>query len=263
MMRVLLAFAAIAAAHAATNIPTSEYNVLKAVYAVTNHHQGCNQGWNGRSGDACKWHDDTTQIVKCENGHVTSLYVYECGFLGPIPENIGNLTELTWLTFANPKATTLGKGGIPDSIGNLHKLQHLQITDCSIGGTLPDTLGDIGESLVDLSLDRGHFTGTLPASIGKLTNLTRLTVQNNDLTGTIPDSFTQLKNLQTFDTKFNRLTGAIPKMAFGGMTFCSVGGCSSKNSPFEPDCNNWACPLPFKKGGPNDPGTCQGVCVAS
>ena len=54
------------------------------------------------------------------------------------------------------------------------------------------------------------MTGSIPASLGDLSNLTRLYLYGNELTGTIPTDLGDLTNLQQLSLSSNKLTGTIP-----------------------------------------------------
>ncbi|KAF9592858.1 hypothetical protein IFM89_017823, partial [Coptis chinensis] len=67
------------------------------------------------------------------------------------------------------------------------------------------------ENLVTgLATPSQNFSGTLSPSIGNLTNLQILLLQNNNITGPIPKEIGRLANLHTFDISNNVLTGEVP-----------------------------------------------------
>ncbi|XP_071913252.1 protein NSP-INTERACTING KINASE 1-like isoform X2 [Coffea arabica] len=67
------------------------------------------------------------------------------------------------------------------------------------------------ESLViGLGTPSQNLSGTLSPSIGNLTNLQIILLQNNNITGSIPSEIGKLPNLQTLDLSDNRFTGQIP-----------------------------------------------------
>ena len=83
--------------------------------------------------------------------------LYDNQFTGPIPPEIGNLTNLENLVLHSNDLTS-----IPLEIGNLTNLKILK-------------------------LQYNQLTGSIPSEIGNLTNLTFLNLSNNQLTGIIPD----------------------------------------------------------------------------
>ena len=64
--------------------------------------------------------------------------------------------------------------------------------------------------ITGIALGVNNLTGTIPASIGKLTNLQYLYLYNNRLSGSIPSAIGSLINLSAFLMGTNQLTGAIP-----------------------------------------------------
>jgi Leucine-rich repeat (LRR) protein len=64
--------------------------------------------------------------------------------------------------------------------------------------------------VTQLDLHSDNLSGTIPSSIGDLTNLTYLDLENNQLSGSIPSSIGNLPNLLTLDFNENNLTGSIP-----------------------------------------------------
>ena len=76
-------------------------------------------------------------------------------------------------------------------------------------GTIPAELGKL-TNLDRLSLSGNGLTGTIPAELGKLTNLDELWLPGNGLTGTIPAELGKLTNLRQLHLSSNQMTGAIP-----------------------------------------------------
>ncbi|CAI5462884.1 unnamed protein product [Closterium sp. Yama58-4] len=78
---------------------------------------------------------------------------------------------------------------------------------CSIGGVSCDRNGFI----TTLDLGNRSLTGcSIPNSITKLTELTKLELWGNQLAGSIPSGISQLKRLQYLGLAYNQLTGSIP-----------------------------------------------------
>ncbi|KAL5725606.1 histidine kinase osmosensor [Ranunculus cassubicifolius] len=64
--------------------------------------------------------------------------------------------------------------------------------------------------VVGLASPSQNFSGSLSPSIGNLTNLQILLLQNNNITGPIPKEIGRLANLKTLDISNNFLTGELP-----------------------------------------------------
>ena len=76
-------------------------------------------------------------------------------------------------------------------------------------GTIPAELGSLSE-LTILRLSNNKSTGTIPPEFGNLTNLKWLSLWNNQLTGTIPQQLGNLSSLTMLRLEWNDLTGTIP-----------------------------------------------------
>ena len=72
-------------------------------------------------------------------------------------------------------------------------------------------------SLHGLNLQSNSLTGTIPASLGNLTDLTSLWLNNNTLSGSIPSELGNLKNLTTLYLINSTLSGSIP-IELGNLT---------------------------------------------
>ncbi|MDQ2770289.1 MAG: hypothetical protein M3Y54_07295 [Bacteroidota bacterium] len=62
-----------------------------------------------------------------------------------------------------------------------------------------------------LDLSSNQLTGTIPATLSKLKQLTSLTLKNNQLTGTIPAELAQLPQLRNLRLNLNQLSGYVPQ----------------------------------------------------
>ncbi|XP_076953954.1 protein NSP-INTERACTING KINASE 1-like isoform X2 [Bidens hawaiensis] len=65
-------------------------------------------------------------------------------------------------------------------------------------------------SVIGLGTPSQNLSGTLSPSIGNLTNLQVILLQNNNITGPIPKEIGELKRLQTLDLSDNNFTNEIP-----------------------------------------------------
>ena len=98
----------------------------------------------------------------------------------------------------------------------------LRLRGNDLSGTLPASLGNL-TNLQELSLNDSKYnrssslsrlsglSGTIPASLGNLTKLTRLSLARNRLTGEIPEELGNLASLQYLYLNNNQLTGEIPE----------------------------------------------------
>ena len=138
-----------------------------ALVALYNQGNGSNWGSDwvipGNTGDSpCGWDG-----VTCAGGRVTRLNIMNTGAGGIIPQEIGNLTELTHLDLANGYMGLGFIGSIPSEISNLSKLEYLNILG---NGFNPLGLSAIG-SLTSLKELHMSTYGDVPASFANLVNL--------------------------------------------------------------------------------------------
>ena len=78
-----------------------------------------------------------------------------------------------------------------------------------LSGSLPAELGNLS-NLTHLYLSGNHLTGSLPVGLSSLTNFTHLYMHYNQLSGSIPPELGNLQNLTNLDLERNQLTGGIP-----------------------------------------------------
>ena len=85
----------------------------------------------------------------------------------------------------------------------------LDLSGNQLAGSIPASLGNL-TNLQVVALGGNQLTGSIPASLGSLTNLEWLNLSNNRLTGSIPASLSSLANLESLFFDRNQLTGSIP-----------------------------------------------------
>ncbi|XP_015892717.3 probable LRR receptor-like serine/threonine-protein kinase At2g16250 [Ziziphus jujuba] len=151
--------------------------------------------------------------VQCENGRVVGLNI--SGFrrtrLGSQNPQfaVDALVNLTLLTSFNASKFLL-PGSIPDWFGQrLSSLRMLDLRSCSVFGSIPMSLGNL-TNLTSLYLSNNNLSGTIPASLGQLSRLSVLDLSQNLFAGSIPRSFSNLQNLSLLDISDNSLSGSIP-----------------------------------------------------
>ncbi|KAL4591388.1 hypothetical protein LXL04_004350 [Taraxacum kok-saghyz] len=92
----------------------------------------------------------------------------------------------------------------------------LIMSDNKLHGTIPKSIGSLTE-LEDLDLSGNSFYGTIPKSIGSLTELKYLDLSDNSFYETIPKSIGSLTELKYLDLSNNSFYGTIP-LEFGNLT---------------------------------------------
>ena len=137
--------------------------------------------------------------------NLTALTLIDNELTGPIPPELGNLANLTSLDLSFNQLT----GPIPPELGNLSKLQFLNLGDNQLTSPIPSELGNLSK-LGALELGGNQLTGPIPSELANLANLKSLNLRNNQLAGPIPSELANLANLHLLDLSFNQLTGPIP-----------------------------------------------------
>jgi Leucine-rich repeat (LRR) protein len=100
------------------------------------------------------------------------------------------------------------------SVKNKMKDEKEVLSGWDINSVDPCTWNMVGCSsegfVVSLEMASKGLSGILSTSIGELTHLHTLLLQNNQLTGPIPSELGQLSELETLDLSGNRFSGEIP-----------------------------------------------------
>ena len=78
-----------------------------------------------------------------------------------------------------------------------------------LAGTIPAALGGLA-NLERLTLSHNELSGDIPVELGGLADLERLSLRDNELSGSIPAELGSLARLATLDLSRNELTGPIP-----------------------------------------------------
>jgi Leucine-rich repeat (LRR) protein len=76
-------------------------------------------------------------------------------------------------------------GPLPSQIGILSNLKQLVASGNQINGSIPEQIGSL-TTLLDLRLSNNSITGSIPQSMSGLTSIMRLQLHGNNLTGTAP-----------------------------------------------------------------------------
>ncbi|XP_010244450.1 PREDICTED: probable LRR receptor-like serine/threonine-protein kinase At1g56140 isoform X3 [Nelumbo nucifera] len=180
------------------------------------------KSWN-MSGEPCSGAAiDSTDIentpgfnpaIKCncdyKNGttcHITELKVYALDVKGVIPEELANLTYLTYLKLDQNYLT----GPMPAFLGNLSAMQKLSFGINALSGNIPAELGKLTELRL-LAFGSNNFSGTLPPQIGNLVKLEEIYMDSSGVSGEIPWTFRNLVNMKTMWASDNNFIGKLPE----------------------------------------------------
>ena len=119
-----------------------------------------------------------------------NLELWDCGLMGDIPDEIGELGKLEKLYLEENSGLT---GSIPASIGNLKELQVLDVGCCQLSGPIPREIGQL-QNLKTLNLSINNLSGSLPAEIAGLKQLELFSCSGNPLlSGPIPDAYSEME----------------------------------------------------------------------
>ena len=89
------------------------------------------------------------------------------------------------------------------------RVEELILSSNSLNGSVPSSIGDLTE-LINLRLNGNSLFNTLPISIGNLTKLEVFWIANNNMIGSIPASIGNLVNLQSLFIDNNQFSGTLP-----------------------------------------------------
>ena len=101
-------------------------------------------------------------------------------------------------------------GKIPESVTTMDALKYFYVANNYISGSLPSSIGNM-TNLRHLEMsDNAQLKGGIPASIGNLHLLELLSINNTNISGNIPLELGTLTHLKTIGLSSNQLFGPIP-----------------------------------------------------
>lgn len=89
------------------------------------------------------------------------------------------------------------------------RVKKVELFTNSLSGTIPSSIGNLSDMTL-LNLSSNQISGSIPLSIGNLSSVTGLHFFSNQLTGSIPTSIGNLSNITSLNLSGNQLSGAIP-----------------------------------------------------
>ncbi len=93
--------------------------------------------------------------------------------------------------------------------GSPERVTKLELPALGLNGRIPAALGRLSE-LVRLSLRHNQLAGPVPSELAELTNLEELALSFNALSGPVPPELGKLSQLRELWLKYNRLSGPVP-----------------------------------------------------
>ncbi|XP_071713591.1 probable leucine-rich repeat receptor-like protein kinase IMK3 [Rutidosis leptorrhynchoides] len=175
--------------------------------------------------------------------NLRGLQLFNNKFTGSIPPTLGSCLLLQTIDLSNNKLM----GNIPESLANCSKLYRVNLSFNSLSGSIPvpitksnsimflalqfnnlsglipDSWGSVKNGFKvkplfeSLTFDHNFFSGVLPVSLSKLTELKEITFSHNQIIGNVPSEFGRLGKLKSIDFSYNLINGSIP-LSFSNLT---------------------------------------------
>jgi Leucine-rich repeat (LRR) protein len=139
--------------------------------------------------------------------NLVGLDLHDNALWGAIPSEIGLLRKLLWLTLADQVSTD--NAVVSSALSMIARQSDEQAQQPGLSSSMPTTLGLLTK-LQHLRLENNRLTGQLPVELANLTDLVTLVLRHNLLTGQIPVDFGWLVQLQGLALDQNQLFGSIP-----------------------------------------------------
>jgi subtilisin family serine protease len=174
--------------------------------------------WTFDGNDASLVFPDGTVEVRlrnndyCSVNNVSEIPLAQCTALTDLYYDTAGqnwVTQTNWLQNSTP----CNWYGVSCSAG---RVVSVELAANGLTGTLPASIGGLTE-LQELALNSNSLQGNLPLALAQLTKLERLELWSNAIEGTIPAQLGNLPVLQLLDISANRFSGSIPA-ALGNLT---------------------------------------------
>jgi len=161
-----------------------------------------------------------------------SLNLANSGLSGPIPNEIGELTNLKYLFLYGNHFS----GEIPPEIWNLENLSHLYLYDNDLSGPIPSDIQNL-TSLTHLFLQNNQFNGELPSELNALIDLEYLYLNDNHFSGYMDSDICDLgidwSNSLYYDLSNNYFCEPYPSCMDGQIGYQDTTNCASALSVIE------------------------------
>ena len=152
---------------------------------------------------------------------------------GTLPKSL--LFNTTLLERLHLSGNRLGEElPLPEGLGQMTSLQTLDLSTNQFFGTIPEAIGEVGGSLIELRLDKNFLTGQLPTNVSRLSNIEILSLSENSLS-VLPTDLTSLTELRELQLSTN-IFDEIPEEYFN--SFQNLGKFCGVNKELLPSCEH-------------------------
>ncbi|CAI0552251.1 unnamed protein product [Linum tenue] len=170
-------------------------------------------------GISLNWMSGPIPSSLCNASRLFDLDMNKNSFSGSVPVCFGSLPELLYLHMGT---NNLGTNSSDDfefvtGLTNCSQLQELGVGLNNLGGSFPDSVGNLSIQLVLLIISDNWITGSIPSGLENLVNLNMVDLSLNLFTGRIPSYFGNFSNLQGLQLQGNQFSGRIPS-SLGNLT---------------------------------------------
>ncbi|TVU02251.1 hypothetical protein EJB05_52245, partial [Eragrostis curvula] len=158
-------------------------------------------------------------VSLCNASKLEFIQMMENSFSGVIPDCLGALKYLFFLALDTNQleANVDADWGFMDSLTNCSNMRVIGLSKNKLRGVLPGSIANLSTSMETLGLWGNMISGQIPQEIGNLVNLRTIWMNQNNFTGTIPASLGRLDKVGKLYLYGNRLSGQIPP-AIGNLT---------------------------------------------
>ncbi|KAB1227857.1 Tyrosine-sulfated glycopeptide receptor 1 [Morella rubra] len=177
---------------------------------------------NWSSNDCCNW-----EGIACDpRGYVTHISLPSKGLTGNIFPFLGNFTHLSYLNLSHNLLSSTLPRGLFSSFNQLTVLDlssNYLAGDFSFNSSANRTSEGLPTSIQVLDISSNYFNGMIQSSfLERARNLTKLNLSNNNFTGSLPQSLMKCTNLVELILRKNLFEGNITSLNFSGLQQLTV-----------------------------------------